>query len=338
MNNSKGGFFVDEIGKAARGGTEITSRTLEDHLDKDLLSHFQIIPSRIRELYNDKIRVLAVHNLPEDPELNHLKDPSSIDRFHKLIFSSNWQLNDFVYKLELNLDNKIDVIETPIIPFDKNACTSKDYNSTINLIYFSTPQRGLDILLPVFDALSKKYENIHLHVCSSFAIYGWTEMDEKFAPLYEQIRQHPKMTYYGFIPQEELRELVSKCHILSYPSVWKETSCRVLIESMSAGLVCVHPNLAALSDTSGGLTLSYQYQENRDAHAQTFYHYLEHAISTTNEASKMSALQFAKLYADSRFGIKKIVQDWDAVLKNLLQQYPEESRKQPEKVFYYRTT
>jgi hypothetical protein len=31
---------------------------------------------------------------------------------------------------------------------------------------------------------------------------------------------------------------------------------------MSAGLFCVHPNLAALSDTGGGLTGSYQFQKD----------------------------------------------------------------------------
>lgn len=329
------GFEENEISKNANGGTEITKRTIAKYVDEELASKFQIIPSRVRDINSEKIRVYWQHDLAEDPEVNHLKDINSRNRFHKLVFSSNWQLQEFNTKLGLPLNDTIQVIETPIEPIPFVAKPTDQ----INLIYFSTPQRGLDLLVPVFEKLAEKHNNIHLDVFSSFKIYGWDDADKQFEPLYERVRQHPQMTYHGFAKQEQLREALQKAHILAYPNIWKETSCRVLIESMSAGLMCVHPNLAALPDTSGGLTSMYQFNEDVNAHANIFMQYLDHAISVVNTESAQNYLKFVKTYADSRFNIGKISSQWSGMLQDLVEKYPTvESRKVPSKMFVYSTT
>lgn len=328
------GFEENEISKKAFGGTEITKRTIAKFVDEKLASEFQIIPSRVRELNEEKIRIYWQHDLAEDPEVNHLKESSSRDRFHKLVFSSNWQLQEFNTKLNLPLNENIEVIETPIEPL---KLLPKD-KEKVNLIYFSTPQRGLNIVVPVFEKLAEKYDNIHLNVFSSFKIYGWDDADKQYEPLYDKIRNHPKMTYHGFAPQSELRTALQNSHILAYPNIWKETSCRVLMESMSAGLLCVHPNLAALPDTSGGLTSMYQFNEDINRHAVTFMQYLEHSINVVNTEPLQNYLKFVKAYADSRFNISKISSQWSNTLEELLEKYPTvESRKLAKQMFVYKT-
>ena len=292
-------FEENEISLKSHGGTEITKRSIDKLVPKELSDNFQVIASRVREIQEEKIRIYWQHDLAEDPEVNHLKMVDSRNRFHKLVFSSNWQLNDFITKLGIPQDEKIQVIETPVDPFP----------------------------------------NIHLDVFSSFKIYGWDEMDSKFNQLYDQVRDHPNMTYHGFASQEVLREHMLNAHILAYPCVWKETSCRVLIESMSAGLLCVHPNLAALSDTSGGLTSMYQYCDDINKHAGIFYQYLDHAIKNVNSDEIQNYLKFTKVYADSRFGLIKVSKQWELLMGELLNVYPTiESRKStPVKMFSYKT-
>lgn len=330
------GFEENEISKNAFGGTEISKRTIAKYVPEQLTESCQIIASRLRDLNEEKIRIYWQHDLPEDPEVNHLREENSRNRFHKLVFVSNWQMNDFVTKLGIPMDHRCVVIENPIEPIPYKP---KSFDEKINLIYFSTPQRGLELLVPVVEELAKKYPNIHLDVFSSFKIYGWEEADKQFEPLYERIRQHLNMTYHGFAKQEVLREHLLKAHILAYPNIWKETSCRVLIESMSAGLMCVHPNLAALSDTSGGLTSMYQYDDDYNRHANAFMQHLEHAINVVNTEPAQQYLRFVKVYADSRFTIDKIASQWNNLLMELNVTYPTvESRKFPSKRFVYRTT
>ena len=332
------GFEENEISKKAFGGTEITKRSLSKLVPEKLANEFQIIPSRLREINEEKIRIYWMHDLAEDPELKHLKEAKSRDRFHKFVFNCNWQMNDFITKLGMPFDNKIQVIETPVEPI---ALLPKDKDK-VNLIYFSTPQRGLDLLVPVFEELSKKHPNVHLDVFSSFKIYGWEDADKQFEPLYERIRQHPQMTYHGFAPQEKLREYIQKAHILAYPNHWEETACRVLIESMSAGLLCVHPNLAALSDTSGMLTSMYQFNADTAKHANMFYHYLNHAVNVVNDEPVQNYLKFVKAYADRRFDPRMISSQWISLMEDLLKVLPTvESRKIPidtsSKMFIYKT-
>jgi glycosyltransferase involved in cell wall biosynthesis len=244
-------------------------------------------------------------------------------------------LYDYNVKLGFPLNEKTLVIENPIDPFPK---VTKEFDK-IRLVYFSTPQRGLELLVPVFETLVKKYgDKIHLDVFSSFEIYGWQNSDKSFEPLFDRIRNHPNMTYHGYTEQSVLRNHLLKAHILAYPSMWLETSCRVLIESMSAGLMCVHPNLAALPDTSAGLTSMYQFNEDVNKHANIFYDYLDHAISVVESDKAQGYLKFVKAYADTRFNVEKISGQWKNLLSNTLLEYPTvQSRKVPSKLFTYKT-
>ena len=320
------GFDENEISKNSQGGTEITKRRLQAELPQELLQHFQIIPSRVRELKNNKIRVYHAHDLVGDPETKFFQTADELEKFHKFVFSSNWQYQQYQNFYQLPYNSKSVVIDTWIEPAkgDVLAMKAKD---KIDLFYASTPQRGLELLIAVFDKLTEKYKNIHLHVHSSFKIYGWDEMDKKFEPLYEKIRNHPQMTYYGFLPQKEVWDKFNTYHILAFPSTWPETSCRVLMEAMSAGCLCVHPNLGALSDTSGGLTWMFPGDmTNLNQHAQNFYETLESAIlsvkaSQDQDYTDHNLLQ-NKEYADRRFGFENIRQKWIVLLEGLLKQYP----------------
>jgi len=328
------GFEENEISKNAHGGTEITKRKLASLVPEKLANEFQIIPSRFRDLNEEKIRVYWMHDLAEDPELSHLKSKESRNRFHKFVFNCNWQLNDFNTKLGFPLDDKVQIIETPVDPIPLLAKEKEK----VNLIYFSTPQRGLELLVPIFEEIAKNRPNVHLNVFSSFKIYGWEDSDKAYSGIYDRIRNHPQMTYHGFADQATLREHVQKSHILAYPCIWKETACRVLIESMSAGLLCVHPNLAALSDTAGQLTSMYQFNENINSHAETFYKHLSHAIDIVNEDQVQNYLKFVKAYADRRFDSNMIAHQWQNMMIDLKEAYPTiESRKAPARTFTYKT-
>ena len=327
------GFEENEISAKSVGGTEMVKRAIAARMPEGLVDDFQIICSRVRNIEEDKIRVYWLHDLPEDPETNHLKDAASRDRFQKLVFCGNWQYNRYINLLGIPQNDKCAVIETPIEPIEYKEKSREE----IRLIYTSTPQRGLALLVPVFEELCKKHSNIYLDVFSSFAIYGWQDADKQFEQLFERCKNHPNIVYHGFAPNEKVREAQQKAHIFAYPSIWHECNSRALIEAMSAGALCVHPNLAGLADTSGNLTAMYQYNEDHNAHANKFYHLLDHAISVVNDDNTQNYLKYVKNYADSRFNIGKIAGQWEDMLTTLKNEYPTtESRGTPKKMFRYK--
>lgn len=328
------GFYFTEMQKKANGGTEQTCRLIESQLSTDLLEDFQIIPSRITNLLEDKIRVYWLHDLPYDPETNHLRDQASRDRFHKLVFCGNWQYNQYLNILGVPPDDKCAVLDTPIEPIP----LSKKSTDEVRLIYTSTPQRGLAILVPVFIELAKRYPNLRLDVFSSFAIYGWGHADQPYQELFDACRDHPQIHYHGSQPNEVVRAYLQKAHIFAYPSIWQECNSRALIEAMSAGCLCLHPNLAGLGDTSGGLTSMYQFNQDINAHAGYFHNLLDQAVQVVNEQRTQSYLCFVKQYADSRFNVRKISKQWEDLLTSLKLQYPTvESRALPSPVWSYKS-
>jgi len=325
-------FEENEISKNSHGGTESVKRELAERLPNGLADDFQIICSRVRNIEDDKIRVYWLHDLPEDPETNHLRDINSRTRFHKLIFCGNWQYSRYQLICGIPYEKQATVIDTPIEPL---PIREKTFDK-IRLVYSSTPQRGLQILVPVFEKLAEKYKNIHLDVFSSFKIYGWEESDKQFEPLYDKIRNHPQMTYHGNQPNNVVKEHLLNAHIHAYPSIWLECNSRSIIEAMSAGLLCVHPNYGGLVDTSGGLNFMYQGDNNHSIHANIFYHQLEHAINIVSKEDTQNYLRLVKTYADSRFSWTKITSQWIDVLNELKQIYPTvESRKPKGPIFLY---
>lgn len=330
------GFEENEISEKAQGGTEIAKRKLASILPEELLENFQIVCSRPRELEEDKIRVFWCHDLPEDPESAKFKDKNWRDKWHKFVFISNWQMQRYQLMHGLPHDMKSVVLESGIDPAPE-SCLEKPKDK-IRLVYTSTPQRGLEILVPVFKHLAEKDPDLHLDVFSSFKIYGWDDTDRQFEPLYDEIRNHPQMTYHGFVPNETLKEHLNQSHIFAYPCIWTETSCRAMLEAMSAGNVCVHPNSGALPETSGCLNVMYHPDlTDLNAHAGVFAGNLAAAIDLVKEGNEKHMIHFNKAFVDSRYNMKFIENRWNLTLERLMKDYPDaESRKFPKEMFSYK--
>ena len=305
----------NELSKNARGGTELMMERLHGALPEDLLNHFQIIPSRVRELDSTKKKIYWAHDLPADPEAQFLKDKEARDQFDLKVFVSNWQFQQFRDYLGVPFDSDSVVIENGIVPIPNHVKPS----DVINLVYFTTPHRGLELLYPVYEFLFDTLKiDMHLHVYSSFSIYGWSERDKPYEPIFNKLEKHPGITYHGAVSNEKMRDELQKMHILAYPSIWPETSCLQLIEAMSAGLLCVHPNLAALPETSGGLTWMYHYDQDATMHANRFANVLAMAIRSINDDNIQKKLDFTRYYANGRFNFDSKAASWKATLEGMM--------------------
>lgn len=307
--------MTDNLSTNAIGGTELMKNGLSNRLGPELLNNFQIFVSRVHEPLSDQhIRILWLHDLPEDPENNHLAN-GGWKRFHKLVFVSNWQMRGFIAKYNIPWSRCI-VLYNAIEPIMFNE-ENKNFDS-IRLIYHTTPHRGLNILVPVFQKLKEEFPNITLDVYSSFKIYGWGERDKPFEELFDICRNTDCINYHGFQSNEVVREALANSHIYAYPNIWEETSCLSLIEAMSAGLICVHPNYGCLPETSMNLTHMYQWDEDLNKHASIFYSNLRSTISSIDSSSYLNRLSIQKGLVDSVYNWNYRKLQWEALLKGLL--------------------
>lgn len=326
-----GVYVANETNANSMGGTERLTQELAKRAKPELLKECQIISSRIRsDLQEDKIRIFWAHDLPNDPESNFLKDKNMVNKFHLFVFVSNWQMQAYMQHYNLPWSKCI-VMLNAINPIEEHE---KPNDGKINLIYHSTPHRGLNILVPVFMKLCEKYDNIHLDVYSSFQIYGWKERDQQFTEIFDLINNHAQMTNHGSVPNKEIHKALQKAHILGYPSIWPETSCMVLMEAMSAGLVCVHSNYAALYETAANWTQMYQLHEDQAKHAGTFYNMLDSAIANYHKPVMQSRLSPMQSYANVFYSWNGRIAQWNSLLNSLIRSI--DDRSIPQEVFSYK--
>jgi UDP-glucose:(glucosyl)LPS alpha-1,2-glucosyltransferase len=306
-------FAFDKLAVNAKGGTEIMKEGLGERIDPDLLKHFQIFVSRVQEDMDEtKIRIYWLQDLPGDPAADHLKN-GGWNKFHKLVFATNWQMQGFINMYNIPWSKCI-VLPNCITPLPEH----EKPRDKMRLAYWSTPHRGLNILIPVFEKLRERFPDIELDVYSSFKLYGWAERDKQFEDLFEKCRQTEGINYHGSIPNQDLRKALEQTHILAYPSIWQETSCITLMEAMSGGLACVHPNYGALYETAAGWTQMYQWSENLQDHATAFYHILAGTIENYWEPTIQARIASQMTYANVFYNWDLRIHLWDALLRSLV--------------------
>jgi len=320
----KGHVIDTELSINARGGTEMMRQRLVDNADPELLKQFAIHLSRPRELYNDVPNVFWCHDLVEDTE-NKVLENGGWKQFYHFVFVSAWQRDQYIAKYGIPY-SECSVIYNAI---EKSYAPRSKSQDTIKFIYHTTPHRGLELLVPIFEALTREYKNIHLDVFSSFGVYGWEQRDEQYKVLFDQISAHPQMTYHGAVDNETVLRALDDAHIFLYPNIWKETSCISLLEAIKSQVICVHPNYGALSETAANATIMYDFNEDAQLHANYCFSVAKQLIDTMMADSSY----FDKFTTSDRFNLARnniasFKTMWDALLRNLSETLQDDEEEQ----------
>ena len=293
--------ILQAVSEKAMGGTELMKKWLFTEMEKQepgLVDKFQFISTRVRELETDKQRILWIHDLATDPEVQHLKDKENWEKFERIVFVSHWQQHQFRTHLGFPFEKGV-VIQNAVYPI--SAHTKPKVDGKINVCYFSTPHRGLELLLNAWEFMRDKLGegiNAELNIYSSFKIYDRGHLDEQFRHIYKRAEGMDGVTYHGTISNDDIREMLKTQHVMAYPSIYEETSCLTLIEACSAGCLCVIPNLGALPETGANFPWMYGYEEDPEKHAQVHGHILGRAIAHFWDEDVQNLLKIQRSYFD----------------------------------------
>ena len=246
----------------------------------------------------------------------------------KYLFVSSNQKNNFInYKNFNNYfkdyeSNLLYVLKNSYSPFfDNIKLTIELVNNKLNnpsLIYASTPNRGLDLLLKFFiNKLIKIYPNIILHVCSDFKVYNSSYLDNcgEYQNLYNICKNHPNIIYHGTVNSLELSKIMEKSLILCYPNTYLETSCITVLQSVVSGNYILSSNTGALPETLENINTAYLYPINNK--------YEEKFIEKINSILKRDVNTIYNELLDSSYIIKgnyninKCGMDFEKIINNI---------------------
>ena len=313
----------DEFSKKSIGGTEIIKYGLQERLPPELLSKFQIVTDRFDDLDEKKIRLYWSHLNPNlnEQTLGYLgyKDIKPLsnggwNKFHRLIFVSHYQMENWIKTYDIPRSHCI-VMKNALTPIE---VLEKPKNNIV-LVHQCNPQGGLSLLVDIFEKLCEEYDNIELKVHSSWKIYNMDaqESDYTKSDLYQRLERHPKIKNIGYLPNDELKKSLASSHIFAYPNIIPETFCLSLLEAMSAGCLCVHPNYGCLPETASNWTMMYPYHEKIISHEERCYQELKKAIVIVNTKETQKHLKKQKEYVDYLFNWERRTQDWIDLLTSL---------------------
>ena len=288
------------------GGSENQLRLLLKYLPDESFKNINLILNNANHdlIEKDKINILWMHHFVNQKEAQNLSSKDFVQELDYIVFNSNWNSENHIYQFKIP-KNKSVVI--------KNAIEKIDFEEKpkdkINLIYHTTPWRGLALLLKVFKNLNLK--NVELNVCSSTIIYG-KKFDSVLGKTYESIFNECKNTknvnYFGFLDNKKIIQMLKKMHIFSHPSIWPETSCIAAIESMAAGCEVVTTNLGALSETCSSFGTFVNFDRNFDNLEKEYGKILLNSIKNfwSNENQDKLILQSKRINATYSWNVRSV--------------------------------
>ena len=268
--------ILKKINNESLGGSENQLRLLLKHLPDESFKDINLILNNTNHdlIEKNKINVLWMQHFVNQEEAKNLGSKDYVNKLDYIVFNSNWNFEKFQYQFKIP-ESKSLVI--------KNAIEKIDFHEKpkdkINLVYHTTPWRGLIHLLKVFKRLN--LQNTELNICSSTIIYGKkfdSILGKKYENIFEECKNTKNVNYLGFVENNKIIELLKNMHIYSFPSIWPETSCISAIEAMAAGCEIVTSNLGALYETCAPFATFVGCDSNFDNFEKKYQKALENSI------------------------------------------------------------
>lgn len=308
---------VELLDPNAKGGTEMQVRKVFSSVDKELLDNFQFVISYPKlPLDPNKKKILWMHETPFDGGVQQsFNNPDYLNQFEKIVFVSNWQQNLFNLIYKLPWERSV-VIQNAIEPIFDETFPSEKPKGKKKLIYASTPNRGLDVLLAAVQYLQR--DDFELDIYSSFKLYNRGSQDLEYQQLFKIAEDLPFVNYKGVVSNDKLRDEMKKSHILSYPSTYMETSCITAMEAMSAEMLILCPNFGALPETTANFSWMYNNVDTKEDHAKVFAHLLNGVLDNYDNETIQQLLKMEKVYADTFYNWELRINQWTNFLKSML--------------------
>lgn len=213
------------------------------------------VSSRRVDIFEKPIRAqrkaCVVHDIFLSPDNNANLWSDRVDKFFVL---SPWH-KDFFLAHHKNVRSEKVAISRDGVDLER---FKKSYpRERGRMVYSSSPDRGLDVLLHCLPHIQKEVPQANVHVFYGFE--NWEKavrlrQNKDEMAWMERIKgmlDNPGVVYRGRVGQDVLSRELLKAELWAYPTRFTETFAITAVENMAAGNPVVTTDLAALSTTVG---------------------------------------------------------------------------------------
>lgn len=205
---------------------------------------------------NTKKLVLWMHDTDAGDRLT----PERARRFDAIVVLTKWHRDFMLKRYPFIKPEKFIIIGNGV---DLERFEGKVKRNPHQVIYSSSPDRGLDIILEyIWPKVVEVIPEAELHL-----YYGWNTFD-KFVGSYPHLAEFKNklmnllvnskgVVQHGRVNQKELAKAFEKSSVWLYPTYFTETYCITAVEAQLAGTLPITNHLAGLSETvTSGVILS----------------------------------------------------------------------------------
>ncbi len=225
------------------------------YIDENYIDYF--ITSRITDPLNFPIRSGKNYVMIHDVWLTGAeKAPLYLDKVDKYMVLSEWH-KDFVRDFHGIPEEKLELTSNGLDFKRYTQPKKKIERHPHRLFYSSSPDRGLDTLLYLFDFIKGEIPDLELHIYYGFD--NWEKStklrnDEAGRAKIKELKDGMKkegVFYHGRVNQRELALGQLSCSLFAYPTDFEETFCITAIEAQKACIPVISTNFAGLKTTVG---------------------------------------------------------------------------------------
>ncbi len=179
------------------------------------------------------------------------------------------------------------------------------------VVWFSSPDRGLDRAIRVMDIVREKFPNVTLEVfygLDNLYKYG---LGARADEMKKMMAERPWINYHGFTEQKKMAQMTQDASIWIHPCDFIETFCITALEALSSGIFPVTRRLGALANTLA------------DAESKGMATLLDHDCITVEEHGAY-AYQVVKAIENKSWEKVKVDPDqfaWSGVAKDWINEF-----------------
>jgi glycosyltransferase involved in cell wall biosynthesis len=264
-----------------------------------------------------KVKLLWVHDIhvgPPAPQMHRW-----LLAFDRILCLSEWHKGYFLSVYPFLHPSVVEVTRNGIDPsrflgerIGGGQFVPAKYN---HMVWSSSPNRGLDMLLHNFQLIRSRVPDAELHIYYGFDCWetlarqrGATEelaQIERFKTLINDHVRQGGVHFHGRRPQSEVAAAYMRAKVWGYLTGFPETSCITAMEAQAAGCVPVASSEAALAETvKHGILL-----DNKDP--ETPRRFVEECVHLMqNDAFRTAAAEAGRKWALENLSWRALAEDW----------------------------